>query len=247
MIDTLAVYLSVFLTVACFSLLYKENFWFRIAESLFLGTALGYGVAFDLKFIRDQLGGKWSSSGFMMIAFALALVVGLLWYFRFSKKYFFLYRWPLAILVGTGIGMVLKTIIFTQFLDQIMAQVSLPWIVPGNPMASLNNILLALMVPIILIYFWFTGRPSGKRGYFSYLDKIARYVMMAGFGASFGYAVLSRYTRFIGRVQFLWGIPPNPIANRTLFMIFTVIIMGSLFGWDFYKRKSHETVKVTSK
>ncbi|MCW4012408.1 MAG: hypothetical protein NWF07_05365, partial [Candidatus Bathyarchaeota archaeon] len=143
MVD-IAVWTAVFFTLGIYSILYRENPWYRIAESVYLGVAVGYAVGQDLKYIRDQWGGQWSSSAGMMFAFVVVMIVGILWYARFNKSLFYLYRWPLAIVVGTGIGMALKTVVFSQFLDQIVSQANTPFFVPGDIVQSINNILVQI-------------------------------------------------------------------------------------------------------
>ena len=137
MVD-IAVWTAVFFTLGIYSILYRENPWYRIAESVYLGVAVGYAVGQDLKYIRDQWGGQWSSSAGMMFAFMVVMIVGILWYARFNKSYFYLYRWPLAIVVGTGIGMALKTVVFSQFLDQIVSQANTPFFVAGDMVQTIN-------------------------------------------------------------------------------------------------------------
>jgi len=237
MADLLGVWVTVFFTLAIYTFLYKENPWFRIAESVYLGIATGYIITVDLKYLRDQWTGVWSSTGFMMTAFAFAMLIGLLWYFRFSRKYFHLYRWPLAIIVGTGIGQAMQTIIFAQFLSQIRGQISLPLFVAGDPMRSFNNILIAIMVPCVLLYFWFTGG-THEFGAMKVIDKIARYTMMAGFGSAFGYTVLTRYALFIGRSQYLLGIPPNPPEAKMAFITIAIAFLATLIGYDIVKKQT---------
>jgi hypothetical protein len=237
MADLLPIWTSVFFTLAIYSFLYKENPWYRFAESVYAGVSVGYGVAFDLRYLRDQWGGQWSSSGTMMLLFGLAILIGLLWYARFSKQYFFLYRWPLAIIVGTGIGMALRTVIFTQFLQQIRAQANMPLFVAGNMMQTINNILIAIMVPCVLLYFWFTGGTRESAG-MQIVEKIARYTMMAGFGSAFGYTVLTRMSLLIGRSQYLLGITPNPPEARMAFYTIAAIMLITLIGYDLYKGRS---------
>ncbi len=43
MVD-IAVWTAVFFTLGIYSILYRENPWFRVAESVYLGVAVGYGV-----------------------------------------------------------------------------------------------------------------------------------------------------------------------------------------------------------
>lgn len=237
LMDLLPVWIGVFFTLGIYSILYRENFWFRIAESMYLGVAVGYGVAFDLRYLRTQWEGRWSASGPMMILYALSILIGLLWYFRFARPYFYLYRIPLAIIVGTGIGMALKTVVFSQFLDQIVAQASVPFWVAGDALGTVNNLLVIIMVPSVLLYFWFTGGGRRDRGPMMVIDRIARYTMMAGFGSAYGYTVLTRYSLFIGRSQFLLGIPPNPSEARMAFYTIAAIMLLTMIGWDLYKSR----------
>jgi hypothetical protein len=232
----IAVWTAVFFTLGIYSILYRENPWYRIAESVYLGVAVGYAVGQDLKYIRDQWGGQWSSSGGMMLAFFIVMVIGVLWYARFNKNLFYLYRWPLAIVVGTGIGMALKTVIFSQFLDQIISQANTPFFVAGDLVQTINNILVQIMVPSVLLYFWFTGEIRDSPP-MKVVERIARYTMMAGFGSAYGYTVLTRYSLFIGRSQFLLGIPPNPADARMAFYVIAFIMLASMIGYDLFMKK----------
>jgi len=236
MVDLFSIWLPVFFTLGIYSILYRENPWFRIAESIYLGTAVGYAVSQDLLYIRNQWSGQWSANAGMMVLFAIVMIVGLLWYARFNKSTFYLYRWPLAIIVGTGLGMALKTVIFIQFLDQIIAQANTPFFVAGDMLGTINNILIQIMVPSVLLYFWFTGtiRESAPM---KIVEKIARYTMMAGFGSAYGYTILTRYSLFIGRAQFLLGIPPNPPEAKLAFIVIAFVMLASMIGYDMFMKK----------
>jgi len=239
MVDMIAAWTAVFFTLGIYSILYRENPWYRIAESVYLGVAVGYGVSVDLLYIRNQWSGQWSANAGMILLFAIVIIIGLMWYGRFTKSTFYLYRWPLAIVVGTGIGLALRTVIDAQFLQQIVAQVKTPFFVAGNMGATINNILIQIMVPSVLLYFWFTGtiRESAPM---KIVEKIARYTMMAGFGSAYGYTVLTRYSLFIGRSQFLLGIPPNEPSNQLAFIVIAFVMLASMIGWDFTHKKTPE-------
>ena len=237
MVDLIAVWIGVFLTLAIYSILYKESPWYRVAESVYLGVAVGYTVSQDLVYVRGQWEtGGWSVPGVWLGGFAVALILGVLWYMRFTKKYFYIYRWPLAVVVGTGLGLTLRTVVVAQFTIQILAQAKLVLWNPSNYLTMANNILLFIMVPAVLIYFWFTGVKIRETTGMKVVDKIARYTMMAGFGASFGYTILTRYSLFIGRSQYLLGITPNPSENFAAFVVLGVVILLSMIGYDYMKR-----------
>ncbi len=97
------------------------------------------------------------------------------------------------------------------------------------------------MVPSVLLYFWFTGdiRESAPM---KVVERIARYTMMAGFGSAYGYNVLTRYSLFIGRSQYLLGIPPNPTDARLAFIVLEFIMLASMIGYDLFMKK--ETLEV---
>ncbi len=237
LMELLPIWVSVFFTLAIYSFLYGENPWYRLAEHIYAGVSVGYAVAFNLDYLRDQWVNRWSLDGGMTVTYILCILIGLLWYARFVKKYFHFYRWTLAIIVGTGIGMALRTVIFTQFLNQIIAQASIPLFVAGDMVQTFSNILIIIMTPCVLLYFWFTGGIS-EGGPMQYVRKIARYTIMAGFGSAYGYTVLTRYSLFIGRSQFLLGNPPNPPEARMAFITIAAVIMITLLASDFLKKKS---------
>jgi hypothetical protein len=92
------------------------------------------------------------------------------------------------------------------------------------------------MVPSVLFYFWFTGeiRESAPM---KVVEKIARYTMMAGFGSAYGYTVLTRYSLFIGRAQFLLGIPPNPPDARMALYVIAFIMLATMIGYVLFMKK----------
>ncbi len=237
LMELLPIWVSVFFTLAIYSFLYGENPWYRFAEHAYAGISVGYAVAFNLDYLRDQWFDRWSlQGGGMMAIYVVCILIGLLWYARFIKKYFHFYRWTLAIIVGTGIGMALRTVIFTQFLNQIIAQAKIPLFVAGNMNSTISNILMAIMTPSVLLYFWFTGG-AAEGGAMDYVRKIARYTMMAGFGSAYGYTVLTRYSLFIGRAQFLLGNPPNPPEARMAFIVIAGVMLITLIGYDLLVKK----------
>jgi len=71
-----------------------------------------------------------------------------------------------------------------------------------TPGVGLQNLLIVIMVIAGLVYFFFSLEHKGVVG------KTATFgiwVIMVGFGASFGYTVMARVSLLIGRIQFLLG------------------------------------------
>ncbi|MEM2758536.1 MAG: hypothetical protein QXV26_04175, partial [Candidatus Methanomethylicia archaeon] len=78
-VELFGVFLGVFFTLAIYTFLYRENPYSRIAEYVFIGAATGYGIAYDLDWLRSQWTGTWSKTTGDSIAFILALLLSLLW------------------------------------------------------------------------------------------------------------------------------------------------------------------------
>lgn len=224
-ITTLGPWLTAFFLLCIFSFTYKENPWFRFAEATYLGVATAYTIGFNLDWLLSQWRTVWSLTSTKIMLFSLALLVGLLWYFRFSKKYFWLYRIPLSIAVGTYIGLSLRTMVFAQFLHQIRATF-IP-LVAKTPMDTFNNILIVIMVLTVLLYFYFTLE---HRGPLRYTSRIARYTMMAGFGAAYGDTVMTRMALLIGQARSLLRHPPS-------FASIAIVILATLLLTDYLRMR----------
>ncbi len=230
MLEAVGPWLTALFLLCIFSFTYKENPWFRFAESTYLGVAVAYSIGFNLDWLLNQWNTIWSLTATKIMLFALALLVGLLFYFRFSRRYFFLYRIPMSIAVGTYIGLSLRTMVFAQFLDQIKATF-IP-LVAETPLQTFNNIVTFVMVISVLIYFYFTAEHTGP---LKYTATIARYTMMAGFGSAYGNTVMTRMTLFIGQARNLLKHPPS-------FATFGILILSSLLIRDYMlKYKEEET------
>lgn len=200
---TFGILTSVFLTLCVYSFVYKESMFWRFAEQTFIGLAMGYTFVLAVQQIQTV---AWIpiSTGKNYL-FIVPLILGLMLYARFSKNYAWMSRWPMAVLIGIGTGIAMRTVIEAQIVQQISATF-LPLITP-NPMTTFNNIAIVIMVFCTLFFFTFTGG-TGKTA--DTVRKLGRYTLMLTFGAAFGATVLTRMTLFIGRFTYLWAPNQRP-------------------------------------
>jgi hypothetical protein len=136
------------------------------------------------------------------------IALGFLLFTRFIPRVSWLARIPMAFILGVGSGVAIPLGIQTQVIQQIhptMAAFSpAGWTGVGS---WLNPILVLVGVVCGLTYFFFSAKHTGVLGGMS---KIGIWVLMIGFGASFGYTVMSRISLLYGRVDFLvfdWAAP----------------------------------------
>ncbi len=189
--------LAALLTLAIFSILYKENIVYRYAEHLFVGIATGYGLVITWK---DVLVPKWLdpmlSGGAWPWMFAM--VAGLMWYTIFLRKY----EWTSRLLIGTFMGLAAGEsfrAFGTFYMPQITSSFRPLW--AGSVGASLNQLVVFITLVTVLSYFFFAFRYERKVLQVS--AQTGRYLLMLSFGAIFGSTVMARLSLFIERIHFL--------------------------------------------
>src|SRR5579872_2303733 len=119
---------GVFATVGLYSVLYRDNKFYRFFEHLFLGLAVGYAlVAMWTETLYDQwwlkmTGTQDVGTGHMTAVgywpWILLLPIGFLGYLVFSKKYNWMSRIPIGIILGLWAGQQVQ-VWFTQYGPQI--------------------------------------------------------------------------------------------------------------------------------
>ena len=107
-------------------------------------------------------------------------------------------RIPLAFMVGFFAGVQIPQVLQADVLRQVESTVAVSFI--GSWAEVAGQLVLVLGCLAGLVYFFFS-RPH--RGALGGVARVGQVVLMAGFGASFGYTVMARISLLIGRVLFL--------------------------------------------
>jgi len=209
-------------TLMIYSFFYKENKAYRFAEHVFIGLAVAHGTVITSKYVWDTALSRVITKGDAF--WILPILVGLLFPFFFSKKYFWIYRIPVSMVVGTGIGLGVAGLMRSQFIDQIVGTIALP-----NPKATwysgsypVNAALIAIGVIGTLFFFIFT---TEQKGPLLVASHIGRWTMMVAFGAAFGFTVMARMSLLIGRMQFL--IDPKGVAWYLIPVAVLIIVVAA--------------------
>lgn len=203
--DLFALIFGVFATIFIYSFLWRENPLSRSVEHLFIGFAAVYtlGSMYDAAMTQAVWGTQRIEEG--NFVWLIPILISLMYFFFFTKKYFYLYRYPVSIVAGIMAGMMICGMIQSNFLAQIQSTVTLPLVGAGVwegwPMPGLDSIIIIVGVITALTFFFFTWEHKGALGIST---KIGRYFLMATFGAAYGSTVMARMSLFIGRLRFLY-------------------------------------------
>lgn len=212
------VWVAALLTLFVFSFLYKDNPLYKFAEHLFVGVSAGYWMILNywtviypnlLLPLRDAFAGRGvdaarhgmfaAEQGDYRAWLILPGVLGLLLFTRLFGRIGWLSRWSLAVIIGVYAG--IKTTGFAQgdFVAQVQGTLQPLWI-SGDFWGSFAAIVFTIGVLCSLLFFFFSREHKGALGAAS---RLGMWFLMIGFGAGYGYTVMSRISLLIGRFQFL--------------------------------------------
>lgn len=219
---TVGVWIAALLTLCVFSYLYRDNAFYKLAESIIVGVSAGYWIVLSfwtvlIDKILLKLAPDVARYSFLPDApvdarpdymYVVPVVLGCLIFFRLSEKYSWLGRWPLAFVVGTTAGLKLVLFLNADFVQQIRSTI-LPLVVytmneSGRLVdwkESIQNTVLVVSVLSSLTYFYFSIEHTGVIGKIS---RLGIWVLMISFGASFALTVMGRITLLTMRLQFLF-------------------------------------------
>ena len=181
-------------TLMIYSYPYKETPLFKLAEHTMIGLGVAITTVMGVRNILDIGVASILNEG--QVTWIVPILLGLALFTRYFSNYAWLSRWPLALLVGVGIGVSMGGMIDSSFIRQISSSVT--------GVVNPNQALLVLMIILMLTYFIFSlGIRQREEGVLKYTSMIGRYVMMIYFGALFGNTIMTRMSLFIGRMRFL--------------------------------------------
>ena len=175
--------------------LYKENPLFRFAEHLFIGLSLAIAVIVAIQTtmrmaVTPLLNGN--------IVYIIPLLLGVMMYFIFTSDYRWVSRYPIAVLVGSAIGLGMRGVIIPNILTQIINTITIPK--ATDFMSMFNFVYIALGTFFAVMYFLLTYEHKGA---IRYPTRLGRWLIMIGLGAYYGNTVLFRMSMLSGRAQYL--------------------------------------------
>jgi hypothetical protein len=221
------VWVAALFTLFILSFLYKDNPFFRFAESAFAGISMGYYINLTFKntfvpnliaplfhagpaYSPERYPGHTTQQWLLVVPFLLALIL----YTRYIPKIAWVSRFALAVYVGyyTGLNMMqkLQGEVLPQSADTIRSfwrfiPERLPIWVSGaaNTVSTgewISSLVFVIGVLAVLVYFFFSAEHKGVVGG---VGRLGIWFLMVSFGAAFGYTIMGRVSILIGRVIFL--------------------------------------------
>lgn len=222
-LHTIGTWLAAIVTLGIYSYLWRDNRVYRLLLNIMIGLGVGYNFVIMWKQVLGPLWwepmvqgvsaiGKGFAPGSAKALWVLVGLLGTLWYFQLSKKYFWLARIVIGMTLGAGAGVVFKQQLLLhvpQITDSFRPLLTRA---DGSPLIggtdapfslwmSLNNLIFVGTLVCVMTYFFFSFEHKWKpvRG----AARAGRWLLMISFGAFFGNTVMTRLAVFLERLQFL--------------------------------------------
>lgn len=218
---TLGLWISAFFTLCIFSFLYRDNMFYKLAESVMVGVTAGYamvagfwdGIVVNL--LTELTPGMvrgWALPGTPADKswnplFLVPLCLGIMLLWRLAPRGGWISRWPLAFIIGTTAGIRLIGYLDADFVIQIRSTIVPLVVLPAagfdvrSAWLSIRNVLLVSGVLACLTYFFFS---IAHRGVVGRISRVGIWILMITFGASFAFTVMGRIAVLASRLQFLF-------------------------------------------
>jgi hypothetical protein len=148
-----------------------ETYFFALSESIFIGGGITLAAYAIIKSLSSSLTGG-------HLSLFIPLIIGLLAFTRWTK-YRWLARYPISVLSGVGLGVVVGQMIEGQIVNAISVTI--------NDLSGVNPIsALIQLIGVITTVFYFTyssrfSKPVHE-GTLGFISRMGRIFLFAGFG-----------------------------------------------------------------
>lgn len=179
-------WLSVFFIVAVLSIVFVgDNLWFDISENVMIGATVGNLIVVSWETLRNTAIYSLLRGQYLYV---VPIGLGLLLFSRFSKNYSWLGRYGIAVLVGTGLGITTRALVYSQFILQIIGTFD-------DLKLGINGYISLVMIICIMGYFLFTF--DKPKQILEPMRRIGRVSMMIGFAAGYISLLMSTYSNVV--------------------------------------------------
>lgn len=190
------IWMSGLLTFSIWSMLYKENKFFKWGQYTYIGVVVGHEVVTGLSTLRSRFSPLLSGADPSLL---ITLILGIMSVFVVWKTYAWVASIPISIIVGVGTGLSLYSLVKTDVLRSMYSALGeATQIVGASPSTAMINIIRVAITVLAMFYFIFTIELKGP---LRHLTTAAKYLLFIIFGFTVGNALTSYNTYFVTSLQ----------------------------------------------
>lgn len=226
---TLGMIATTTICIMLYTVLYGDNPVSRSAQVIYMGVQAGYLLITNFDFFYRKGILQMTEPG--KLHFIIPVILGLLIFARLHEKTRALYRYPMAILVGSMLGVSIRSTVFSQILDQLKGNFPPSAPLVGVPVGTaINNIIIIAGSICALVFFVFSREFTGNE---RYVHRLGRLFLLAAFGGTYGNTVSYRYELMAGTFISNMLAPKELLPYTAIIAIIIVVILIVSFkkGW----------------
>jgi len=205
--DQLGTLMSAIVILSQFTMLWKDNVFFRWGTRIVVGYALVDAMGWGWYYVNLRMWQPYVTKGEWWWWGAIILTIML--YTRLTKQYAWISKYPLAIQLGLGVGVTSVAMLRSQIIDQLGFTIDSLFTTTG--MDLFNAIIVFIGVATVISYFFFTHEQTGILGRTAY---VGRAFIMASIAV-------------IWAGDYMWSMA---ILAGVLFFLVNTFIKGLLLG-----------------
>lgn len=182
------VWISAFLTICSFTLLYGDNPLFRLGEYTFTAVVVAHSVVTGVSTLRDRFTPLFDMSKPLFI---IPFILGAMALFVVWRKYAWLASFPYAMFLGVGTGVGLRGTVSATLVGNMRALMNEgAQVLLGDPVNQLGYAIRIIFTISGLIYLFFTMFHKGPVGkYVGYIRTLGKYAFLIYMGICIGNGV----------------------------------------------------------
>ncbi len=209
-LDTLGLIVGAVLTALVLSYIIGDSFLFRLAVYILIGAGAAYAavvVIFDV--LRPGLETALARAAFgdfsWLIIEVVALLLGIMVWFKASPRLAWIGNIPMGYLIGVGVATVMGGVIIGTLGPQIVAA-GAPLTSPsGGPPSVIMTIIAAFGTIVTLLSFGYYR--IGRNSPFQFVNIVGRrFFLMIGLGAIFALVFMASVTLLLDRLYAIYGL-----------------------------------------
>jgi hypothetical protein len=230
LVDSIGVWVAALLTLCILSFVFRDNPFYKIAESILIGVSAAYWMVIGVwsSIVPDLFGALApdlvrayampslpvsKSPGLDAALACVPLALGFMLLWRLAPKGGWIAVWPIAFVIGTTAGLRLVGAVEADLMRQIektmkplvafedSTAVSGEMIRAFDFWGSMGAAVGVVGVLSVLTYFFFSVEHKGAVGKTA---RVGIWFLMISFGSAFGLTVMGRITLLLQRFEFLF-------------------------------------------
>lgn len=200
----ISVWVAFAFTIAVFSGFFKENIFYRFAESVFIGVSAGYFACIWLFSVIMPAIDETQNGNYILL---IPVISGLLLFIpsegknRYTKLIFLPASFIVVAFLAVNIPVYFEVFIYEMIKTSIIPIISIDE--NGRIIWDLTINAFVSVVGVVSVLWFFISRHQ-RTGIVQFsLGETGRFYVLVAIGASFGYTLISRAILLIGRFDFI--------------------------------------------